>query len=366
MITREKKSFISTCGIDFILIALILITVSFGIAVLYSSSGNSFVVPLKQIVRFIIGFFLMLVISSLKPKQISSISPYLYILGLALLTFVLFKGHIGKGAQRWINLGIINFEPSEVMKIALPLYIAHILEDVKLPLGFMQLGKAILIILVPVIITLKQPDLGTSILLIISGSCVIFLAGLDWRIISYGFGIILTSMPIAWHFMHTYQKQRILTFLNPESVPLTAGYHIIQSKIAIGSGGIFGKGWLLGSQSHLKYLPENSTDFIFSHICEEFGMLGACIVISLILAITIRGYFIAINAQDTFSRLVAASISTNFFCYSFINIGMTTGILPVVGVPLPLISYGGSFLVTTMMAMGILMSINSHKKLITS
>ena len=352
--------------VDPVILLLTLITKSLGLVILYSASGNSYTVPLKQLARLILGFIVMLSAARIKPHKLANASPYLYFMGLILLIFVFFSGHIGKGAQRWINLGIINFEPSEVMKIALPLFIAKIFHETRLPLDTKFIMVALGIILVPVAITLKQPDLGTAILLIISGCCVIFLAGISWRVITYSLASITISLPVAWHFLHDYQRQRVLTFLDPESVPLTTGYHIIQSKIAIGSGGIWGKGYLSGTQSHLKYLPENATDFIFAHICEEFGMLGAICILMLILSITIRGYQIALNAQDTFSRLVAASFSTNFFCYAFINIGMTTGILPVVGVPLPLISYGGSFLVTTMLGLGILMSIHSHKKLITS
>lgn len=363
---NKLSRFFSRVGIDPIIMSLTLVTIGCGIAILYSASGNSWVVPLKQLMRFALGLICMLGAAAIKPHKLAKAAPYLYVLGLLLLIYVLFSGHIGKGAQRWINLGLINIEPSEVMKIGLPLCIAHLLQDAPLPIDNKRLLMALGLMFIPVLITLKQPDLGTAVLLIISGSCVIFLAGLSWRIIYAGLSFIVISLPIAWHFLHGYQKQRILTFIDPESVPLTTGYHIIQSKIAIGSGGIWGKGYLAGTQSHLKYLPENATDFIFSHICEELGLLGAILIIGLLLSITIRGYYIALHAQDTFSRLVAASFSTNFFCYAFINIGMTTGILPVVGVPLPLISYGGSFLVTTMLGLGILMSISTHKKLITS
>ena len=364
--TKRRTNLLRMIHFDPIILGLTVLTISVGIAILYSASGNSWVVPLKQLMRFMLGLVCMLGAATIKPHKLAQASPYLYVLGLLLLIYVLFSGHIGKGAQRWINLGFINFEPSEVMKIALPLCIAYLFQDASLPIDNRRIGMALLLMLVPVAITLKQPDLGTAILLMISSTCVIFLAGLSWRVIYAGLTTIIVSLPIAWHFLHDYQKQRILTFIDPESVPLTTGYHIIQSKIAIGSGGIWGKGYLAGTQSHLKYLPENATDFIFSHICEELGLVGAMLIIMLLLAITMRGYYIALHAQDTFSRLVAASFSTNFFCYAFINIGMTTGILPVVGVPLPLISYGGSFLVTTMLGLGILMSISTHKKLITS
>lgn len=363
---KNIKKMLLTIKIDAPLLLLITTTVMLGLVILYSSSGNSFATPTRQFARFIIGISAMLIMAQIKPTNIARLAPYLYIFGLCLLILVFFSGHIGKGAQRWINLGIINFEPSEVMKIALPLYIAKTLEEQSIPIKFWHVLRCFLIILLPVAITLKQPDLGTAILLTISGSCVIFLAGLSWRSIIYGISAVIISLPIGWHFLHDYQKNRVLTFINPESVPLTTGYHIIQSKIAIGSGGIWGKGWLSGTQSHLNYLPENSTDFIFSHICEEFGLIGAIVIILLLLSITMRGYYIALHAQNTFSRLVAAAISTNFFCYACINIGMTTGLLPVVGVPLPLISYGGSFLVTTLLGLGILMSIQANRKLITS
>ena len=365
-IKRPIKRLCSWLYFDPYLLVLTGMTLCLGLLVLYSAGGNSIAVPLKQLARIAIGFVCMFIMAQIKPHQLAILSPFLYLFGLCLLVVVFFTGHIGKGAQRWLNLGIINFEPSEVMKIALPLCIAAYLQDKKLPLGLRELGWCVVLMIIPVAITLKQPDLGTATLLVLSGGCIIFLAGLHWRIILAILGSITISLPIVWHFLHDYQKQRVLTFINPESVPLTTGYHIIQSKIAIGSGGLWGKGWLAGTQSHLQFLPENATDFIFAHISEEFGLFGAICILTLIISITIRGYQIALRAQDTFSRLVAAGLSTNFFCYAFVNIGMTTGILPVVGVPLPLISYGGSFLVTTMLGIGILMSIYSHKKLITS
>lgn len=360
------KRILQNIKLDPVLLGLVLLAMAFDLVILYSSSGNSYIAPLKQLARFAIGFSAMLVIAQIPPRIIGSKSYYLYATGILLLIYVFFMGHVGKGAQRWLNLGFITFEPSEIMKIALPLVIAQVLNDVPLPIRSRNVIKSFFIILLPVAITIIQPDLGTAILLTISGGCVIFLAGLRWKIILIMLTSLITSIPIGWHFLHAYQKQRVLTFLDPESMPLTNGYHIIQSKIAIGSGGIWGKGWLSGSQSHMNFLPENSTDFIFAHICEEFGLVGAIVVIALILAITFRGYSIAANAQDTFSRLAAASLSTNFFCYAFINIGMSIGILPVVGVPLPLISYGGSFLVTVLSAIGILMSIHANKKLINS
>lgn len=360
------KKITAKIHIDLILLGLIITMATIGLVILYSASGNTYIVPIKQVIRYAVGFSCMLCFAYIPPSTLARYAPHIYLVGIALLVVVFFTGHIGKGAQRWVNLGVFNFEPSEVMKIALPLLIAKILQNTSLPISNRDICKATILILLPVMITAMQPDLGTAILLCLSGGCVVFLAGLRWRIIFSLLTTMLISIPIFWNFLHNYQKQRVLTFLNPEGSPLSTGYHIIQSKIAIGSGGIFGKGWLQGSQSHLNFLPENATDFIFSHICEEFGLIGAICIIALILAITARGFIIASNAQDTFSRLVAGSISTNFFFYAFINIGMTTGILPVVGVPLPLISYGGSFLVTILIGQGILMSIQSHKKLIDS
>jgi len=265
-----------------------------------------------------------------------------------------------------LNLGILRFQPSEIMKLALPLFLASYFHKMHLPLNNKSIIAALIIILVPALLVSKQPDQSTAALLIIAGGSVLFLAGLSWRLLCSLFALAVLSAPLVWYFMHDYQRQRVLTFLNPERDPLNKSYHIIQSKIAIGSGGFFGKGWLNGTQSHLHFLPEHSTDFIFAVCGEEFGFLGAVILITIFMIIILRGLYITIHAQDTFSRLIAGSLTLTFFFSFFINMGMVTGILPVMGVPLPLVSYGGSSMITLMAGFGILMSIQTHRKLLTT
>jgi rod shape determining protein RodA len=291
--------------------------------------------------------------------------PWIFAVGLALLLAVLVFGEIGKGAQRWLNLGFFRFQPSEIMKIAVPVMTAWYLSDKTLPPSSKHLAVSLVLILMPALMIAKQPDLGTSLLVFSAGLFVILLAGMQWRLI---FTFIVLAIPFTWllwkYGMHDYQKGRVLTLLDPEREPLGAGYHIIQSKIAIGSGGIYGKGWLNGTQSHLDFLPESSTDFIFAVFSEEFGLIGTIVLLLLYLAIVARGLYIANQAQNTFNRLIAGSITLTFFVYIFVNIGMVIGILPVVGLPLPLISYGGTSMVTLMAGFGILMSIHTHRKLL--
>ncbi|HEX5635448.1 MAG TPA: rod shape-determining protein RodA, partial [Gammaproteobacteria bacterium] len=254
-------------------------------------------------------------------------------------------------------------QPSEMMKLATPMMIAWFFSERVLPPGYKILAIAATLVLVPTLLIAKQPDLGTALLIFAGGFFVIFLAGISWRLLT---GLIVTGaalMPVVWHFMHDYQRMRVITFLNPERDPLGSGYHIIQSKIAIGSGGAYGRGWLNGTQSHLDFLPEQSTDFIFAVFGEEFGLIGAVLLLSLYVFVILRGLIIASEAQDTYGRLLGGSLSLIFFVYLFVNVGMVSGILPVVGVPLPLISYGGTSLVTLMAGFGMLMSINSHRRL---
>jgi len=277
---------------------------------------------------------------------------------------VLVTGQIGKGAQRWLNLGFFRFQPSELMKLGVPMMAAWFLHRRRLPPSVAELLVLAVIVFVPTLLIAKQPDLGTSLLIASSGIFVVLLAGLRFRMIFTLAGMALGALPLIWHFMRDYQRQRVLTLLNPESDPLGAGYHIIQSKIAIGSGGVFGKGWLNGSQAKLEFLPESSTDFIFAVLGEEFGLMGQLVLILLYLFIVARGLYIASQGQDTFSRLLAGSISLTFFVYFFVNMGMVSGLLPVVGVPLPLVSYGGTSMVTLMAGFGILMSIQTHRKLL--
>lgn len=308
----------------------------------------------------------MLLCAQIPPHRYRQWAPTLLAGSLMLLLLVLIAGHIGKGAQRWIHIGGMNFEPSEFMKIALPMGLAWFLHRHSLPPSWQHLGLCCLIIGIPVVLVAIQPDLGTAILLLCVSIAVLFLAGVSTRIFASAIGLGLAALPVLWHFMHPYQRQRVRTFLNPEADPLGAGYHIIQSKIAIGSGGILGKGWLQGTQAHYKFLPEHATDFIFALNGEEFGLLGGLVIIVLSVLITLRLLIISINAQDTFSRLFAGGLAMNFFIAVLVNIGMVTGLLPVVGIPLPLISYGGTTLVTLLASFGMMMSIQTHRKLIDS
>jgi rod shape determining protein RodA len=307
----------------------------------------------------------MLIIAQIPPKFLRLWTPWIFTLGIVLLVLVLIVGEIGKGAQRWLDIGFMRFQPSEIMKLAVPMMAAWYLMDRPLP---PRLGELLIVLLaislVPAALIAQQPDLGTALLIAASGIIVILLAGMSIRLILMFGGLAIAVAPLLWFNMHDYQKQRVMTFLNPESDPLGSGYHIIQSKIAIGSGGVFGKGWLNGTQAQLEFLPERATDFIFAVFGEEFGLLGLGSLLILYAFIVLRGLYIAAQAQDTYSRLLAGSISLTFFVYVFVNTGMVTGLLPVVGVPLPMVSYGGTSMVTLMAGFGILMSVHSHRKLI--
>jgi rod shape determining protein RodA len=347
------------------LLAGLLVLCGLGLVVLYSASGQSSSLLTKQIVRLGVAAAGMLVIAQVPPKLLKIWTPWLFALGIALLVAVLVAGDMGKGAQRWLDVGFVRFQPSEIMKLAVPMMAAWFLMDRPLPPRLTELGVLFAICMLPAALIAQQPDLGTSLLIAASGIIVILLGGISVRLIVLFGGLAVAVAPVLWMNMHDYQKQRVLTFLNPESDPLGSGYHIIQSKIAIGSGGLFGKGWLNGTQAELEFLPERATDFIFAVMGEEFGLLGLATLMILYALIVLRGLYIAIQAQDTYSRLLAGSISLTFFVYVFVNTGMVTGLLPVVGVPLPLISYGGTSMVTLMLGFGILMSIHSHRKLVT-
>jgi len=343
-----------------------LMTVSgLGMFFLYSAGGENLDLVLRQGLRVCVAATVMLLIAQIPTKFLRIWAPWMFMAGIVLLVLVLIMGEIGKGAQRWLDVGILRFQPSEIMKLAVPMMAAWYLHERPLPPTLRESMFVILVIaLLPAVLIARQPDLGTALLIAASGILVILLAGMSIRVI-LGLGVLaLTAAPALWFGMHDYQRQRVLTFLNPESDPLGAGYHIIQSKIAIGSGGVFGKGWLNGTQAQLEFLPERSTDFIFAVIGEEFGLLGLATLLTLYLLIVARGLYVAGQAQDTFGRLLAGSISLTFFVYVFVNTGMVTGLLPVVGVPLPLVSYGGTSMVTLMAGFGMLMSIQSHRKLV--
>ncbi len=355
---------LQTIRIDPVLLLGLLILTLAGLGILYSAGDQSAELMQKQIIRLSIAFLVMLVVAQISPQQLYLWTPWIFAVGVILLLMVFFAGEVGKGAQRWLKIGV-RFQPSEIMKLATPMMLAWYLSERPLPPGFRSLIISTVLVLVPTVMIAMQPDLGTALLVAAAGFFVVFLSGIRWRVL-IGTGLaLLAFVPILWRMMHDYQRQRVLTLLDPESDPLGAGYHIIQSKIAIGSGGLYGKGWLNGTQSQLDFLPERSTDFIFAVFAEEFGMMGAVLLLSLYAFIIWRGLYIADHAQDNFSRLLAGSLSMTFFVYLFVNVGMVSGVLPVVGVPLPLVSYGGTSLVTLMAGFGILMSINSDRKLLS-
>jgi len=337
-----------------------------GLFVLYSAAASDEHLLIRQIVRLSLAFSAMAIIAQLRPQWMERWTPWLYGIGLLLLLAVLVAGDIGKGAQRWLDLGFVRFQPSEMMKLAVPMMVAWYFSDKRLPPTGWRLVIAGALIVVPVMLIAMQPDLGTSLLIGSAGFFALFLAGLSWRLLGSLALVAAAGTPVLWHFMHDYQRQRVITFLNPEQDPLGAGYHIIQSKIAIGSGGVFGKGWLNGTQAHLEFLPERSTDFIFAVLGEEFGLVGIGVLLLVYSVIIVRSLYIATQAQDTFGRLLGGSLAMTFFIYIIVNTGMVTGLLPVVGLPLPMISYGGTSMVTLMAGFGILMSIHTHRKLLAT
>ncbi len=351
--------------IDIPLLLILLILSGVGLVILYSAGNQSMDLIWKQVIRLSIAFTVMLVIAQVPPDALLRWSRWLFIAGLLMLIAVLVLGTVGKGAQRWLDLGVVRFQPSEMMKIAVPMTVAWYLNEKPLPLNMKHLFTSTLIVLIPTLLIAKQPDLGTALLIFSSGFFVLLFAGLRWKLLTTLSVLAIPVGYLLWTFgMHDYQRQRVLTFINPESDPLGAGYHIIQSKIAIGSGGLYGKGWLNGTQSHLDFLPERHTDFVFAVFSEEFGLAGILLLMTLYLIVVFRGLYIASQAQDTFGRLLAGGLTMTFLVYIFVNIGMVSGLLPVVGLPLPLISYGGSSMVTLLASFGILMSIHTHRKLL--
>ena len=350
--------------LDMFLLTLLALLMGIGMVVLYSAFGGQ-IEPVKDhITRVGVGVVIMAVFAQIPSARLAPWAPVLFGVIVLLLVAVLLMGQFGGGARRWLDFGIIQFQPSEIMKLALPLMMAWFLARMPIPPTFRVTFAALLLIAIPVGLIGLQPDLGTALVVGASGASVLFLAGLRWRYLGLLFGLIASAAPVFWVFgMQAYQRARVLTFFDPNRDPLGAGYNIIQSQIAIGSGGLFGKGWLNGTQAQLDFIPERHTDFVFSVFAEEFGFLGIIALLTLYLAIICRGLWIAHQAQDHFSRLLAGGITMTFSVYSFVNIGMVSGVLPVVGLPLPLISYGGSSIVTLMAGFGILMSIHSHRRM---
>jgi rod shape determining protein RodA len=348
-----------------LLIGLILLS-CIGLIVLYSAGGQDIDLIFRQILRLLAGFVLMIIIAQFRVQKIVHWVPWLYLLGLFLLIVVLAIGETSHGSKRWLNLGLFRFQPSELMKLAVPMMVTWYLADKPLPPSYGRLLVASILIAIPVILVAKQPDLGTALLIGSSGIFVILLSGISWRFV-FGFMTLgILSTPVLWYIMHPYQRQRVLTLLDPEKDPLGTGYHIIQSKIAIGSGGLYGKGWLNGTQSQLQFLPERTTDFVFAVYSEEFGLVGVLILLGIYFFILSRGMYISLRAQDSFSRLLTGSLVLSFFVHIFANMGMVTGLLPVVGLPLPLISYGGTSIITLMIGFGFVMAVHTHRRLLFS
>ncbi len=363
---QQSPSILQRLHIDGILLIGLLTLMGVGLVTIYSAGGQDAGLIQRQLIRLGLALAVMFVMAQIPPMAYRRLSVYGYVVGLLMLVAVLLFGDMGKGAQRWLDLYVVRFQPSEIMKLAVPMMVAWYISKFTLPPRTLQIVIGFAMVAVPTVLISKQPDLGTSLLVASSGIFALFLAGMSWKLI--GIVTLLGSafLPIMWFFlMQAYQKQRVITFLNPESDPLGAGYHIIQSKIAIGSGGIEGKGWLQGTQSQLEFLPERHTDFIFAVFSEEFGLLGVLGLLAIYTFIIARGLLIAVRAQNAYSKLLAGSITLTFFVYVFVNMGMVSGLLPVVGVPLPLVSYGGTSMVTLLAGFGILMSISTQKRLMS-
>ncbi|NRP15908.1 MULTISPECIES: rod shape-determining protein RodA [unclassified Marinobacterium] len=361
---RKQRSLWNYTHLDLPLLLLLLALCVAGLVILYSASGQDWAYVERQAIRMAAGFAALIFLAQVPPRVIMRVGPWLYLLGVALLVGVILFGVGAKGAQRWLALPGFRFQPSELMKLVLPIVVAGYIARYTLPPNFKAIIVSLILIAIPFALIMKQPDLGTSLLIGASGVFILLFSGIYWRWIFLSAGVVAASLPGLWMIMKDYQKQRVLTFLDPESDPLGSGWNIIQSKTAIGSGGLSGKGFLSGTQSQLDFLPESHTDFIIAVIGEELGMKGVLVLLALYLLIVGRGLMIAVKAPDSFSRMLAASITLTFFVYVFVNIGMVSGILPVVGVPLPMVSYGGTSIVTLMIGFGILMSIHTHKSML--
>ncbi len=349
--------------LDWPLMGALVLLAATGLMTLYSAGNENIRLVINQGVRFALGGLLLLLISRIPPRELRTWTPWLYAFSVFLLLIVAVIGE-GRGAYRWLDLGVVRFQPSELLKLTTPMMVAWYLHPRHLPPSWKHILGVAILIGVPVALIAEQPDLGTALLVAAAGAFALFLSGMRWRRIALLLALAALAAPVGWHFMHEYQRQRVLTMFNPESDPLGAGWHIIQSKIAVGSGGFFGKGWQHGTQSHLEFLPEHTTDFIFAVFAEEFGLFGVLLLVTLYLFIVGRCLWIASEARETYSRLLAGAFAMSFFVYVFVNGGMITGLLPVVGVPLPLISYGGTSAVSLLAGFGVVMSIHAHRKML--
>ena len=355
-----------TRRIDTFLLTVAMAIVGVGLITLYSATDQSFARIDNQLVSLGVALVLMWLIANVPPQTIARVALPLYVLGVVLLVGVALFGVTVNGSKRWLNLGLARIQPSELLKIALPLMLAWYFQKFEGRLGWKDFLLASVLIVVPVYLIKRQPDLGTSLLIGASGFYVLYLAGLSWKVIVGLAALAGAAAPMVWPLLRTYQQERILTFLDPTRDPLGTGYHSTQASIAIGSGGVTGKGWLNGTQTHLDFLPERHTDFIFAVFGEEFGLVGNVTLLVLYLLLVGRGLVITANASTLFARLIAGAITLMFFTYAFVNMGMVSGVLPIVGVPLPMMSYGGTALVSLFVGLGILMSVQAHRKLVTS
>lgn len=364
--TSQRKTLAERIHVDPFMLIILLLLLLYSALVVWSASGQEVAMMERKTVQIVIGLVVMLIMAQIPPRIYNNWAPWLYLACILLLIAVDTFGAITKGAQRWLDLGFIRFQPSEIVKISVPLMVARFINRDSCPPTLKNTAMALLLILIPTLLVAAQPDLGTAILIAGSGLFVLFLAGLSWRLIIIAIILTVLLALLMWFYlMHDYQRQRVTMLFNPESDPLGAGYHIIQSKIAIGSGGLRGKGWLHGTQSQLEFLPERHTDFIFAVLAEELGLLGILVLLALYLLLIMRGLWIAASAQTVFGRILAGGLMLILFVYIFVNIGMVSGILPVVGVPLPLISYGGSAFIVLMAGFGIVMSIYTHRKMLS-
>ncbi len=361
---ENRRSIWERLNLDLPLLFALVVLIGFGLMVLYSATDGNQAQLQRQIIFITVAFFVMFVVAQIDVRVLRRWAPLMYLFSLSLLVVVLFLGSTSNGAQRWLDLpGLPRFQPSEIMKLVLPLSLAAYFSRRPLPPRFKHIFWALVLLMLPAALIAIEPDLGTALLIAVSGIFVLLLSGINWKLVFSALGAGVLSIPAMWIFyLQDYQKLRILTFLNPENDPLGAGWNIIQSKTAIGSGGLYGKGWLNGVQSRLDFLPEGQTDFIVAVLAEEFGLAGMLFLLLLYAVIIARGMYIAAVSTDMFTRLLAGSITLTFFVYVFVNIGMVSGLLPVVGVPLPLVSMGGTSIVTLMLGFGILMSIHSHGK----
>lgn len=360
---RLLPSWFGLPRLDPVLLVLLLLVIGFGLMVLYSASGQDMATVYRQAVRLGAGLLVMLVISQVPPHILRIWTPWIYGIGVMLLLATWVMG-VGRGTQRWLDIGVLRFQPSELMKLAVPMMVAWYLHPKVLPPTWKAVVFALGILLLPALLIARQPDLGTALLVVASGIFTLYLAGLRWRVMLGFTGMAIAAAPVLWLVMKEYQRDRVRTFLNPEADPLGHGWNIIQSEIAVGSGGLTGKGWLNGTQAHLEFIPEQQTDFILAVLSEEFGLLGVSLLMLVYLLLIARGLYIASNARDTGSSLLAGGLSLTLFVYVLVNGGMVSGVLPVVGVPLPLISYGGTSAVTLLAGFGIMMSVYGHRKFI--